>query len=125
MGTNLNPEVLLNLRSEILDSVLKSIRAWDETMESGIYIIESTAVNLDSVESINKKISQLDNGLKYDEEYKNKLEEIIREQGNLIEFIRIGQKGLLEGIKQVKKSNQVLNNYIKTNRQPIFIDKDL
>lgn len=125
MGTDLNIIELLKSRNEILDQILNSMRNWDNTIESGIDIIESNQDGLSKLGSLNTKIYSLTETYTNDEEYNFKLNSIMMELDKLTNSLKDKRIILLEEKQQFNKKDQVVKSYISLKREPVFIDKDI
>lgn len=109
-----------NMIGHIIDKILDNFQGLDDTLESGIDIIEANELEIDRL----KDIARESNISLSEEVYKERLEEILKKQNDLIEDIKIKQNNILKGLNQFGKKNQAINSYIKVDRQPIFIDKN-
>ena len=125
MGANIDTQALLKKRKEILDIILKDLKSWDGTIESGVEIVECCQVNLDKIKLANQAIIKLHQRDLYDEEYEIKLNLILDEQKRFTKDLKDKQNQLLNNIQQLNKKKDVVDNYISTPINPMFIDKDL
>lgn len=80
MGANIDTQALLKKRKQILDIILKDLKSWDGTIESGVEIVEFCQANLDKIKLINQTIIKLHQRDLYDEEYEIKLNLLLKEQ---------------------------------------------
>lgn len=125
MGTNIDTQALLKKRKQILDIILKDLKSWDGTIESGVEIVEFCQANLDKIKLINQTIIKLHQRDLYDEEYEIKLNLLLKEQKKFTKALKDKQNQLLNSIQQLNKKKDVADNYISTPINPMFIDKDL
>ena len=125
MGANIDTQALLKKRKKILDIILKDLKSWDGTIESGVEIVEFCQTNIDKIETINQTIIKLHQRDLYDEEYEIKLNLILDEQKRFTKDLKDKQNQLLNNIQQLNKKKDVVDNYISTPINPMFIDKDL
>lgn len=125
MGANIDTQALLKKRKKILDIILKDLKSWDGTIESGVEIVEFCQTNIDKIETINQTIIKLHQRDLYDEEYEIKLNLILDEQKRFTKALKDKQNQLLNSIQQLNKKKDVADNYISTPINPMFIDKDL
>lgn len=125
MGANIDTQALLKKRKQILDIILKDLKSWDGTIESGVEIVEFCQANLDKIKLINQTIIKLHQGDLYDEEYEIKLNLLLKEQKKFTKALKDKQNQLLNSIQQLNKKKDVADNYISTPINPMFIDKDL
>jgi len=51
MGANIDTQALLKKRKKILDIILKDLKSWDGTIESGVEIVEFCQTNIDKIET--------------------------------------------------------------------------
>lgn len=125
MDTDLNIIDLLKSRNKILDEILYNMRNWDNTIESGIGIIESNQVGLDKLGNLNTKIYSITESYTNDEEYNYKLNSIRMELEKLTTSLKDKRITLLEEKQQFNKKDQVIKSYISLKKEPVFIDKDV
>lgn len=125
MGSDLIIENLYQSRNEIMDEMLKDLKSWDHSLESGIGLIESNQVNLDRIQEINKDLNSINDGINNDENYLEKLNLIMTEIGNLTGGLKNKREALVEGKNQLNKKNKVIDSYISNHNDPVFIDKDV
>lgn len=125
MGANIDTQALLKKRKKILDIILKDLKSWDGTIESGVEIVEFCQANLDKIKLINQTIIKLHQRDLYDEEYEIKLNLLLEEQKKFTKALKDKQNQLLNSIQQLNKKKDVADNYISTPINPMFIDKDL
>ena len=125
MGANIDTQALLKKRKKILDIILKDLKSWDGTIESGVEIVEFCQANLDKIKLINQTIIKLHQRDLYDEEYEIKLNLLLKEQKKFTKALKDKQNQLLNSIQQLNKKKDVVDNYISTPINPMFIDKDL
>ncbi len=125
MGANIDTQALLKKRKQILDIILKDLKSWDGTIESGVEIVEFCQANLDKIKLINQTIIKLHQRDLYDEEYEIKLNLLLKEQKKFTKALKDKQNQLLNSIQQLNKKKDVADNYISTPINPMFIDKDL
>ena len=125
MGANIDTQALLKKRKKILDIILKDLKSWDGTIESGVEIVEFCQTNIDKTKTINQTIIKFHQGDLYDEEYEIKLNLILDEQKKFTKALKDKQNQLLNSIQQLNKKKDVADNYISTPINPMFIDKDL
>lgn len=120
MGTDINTEILLKRRLEILDIILEDIRSWDGTIESGLEIVDLCEENLNELKCIQSHHIEI-----HDEEYEEKLLILLGEQKRFTKGLKDRQDELLYSIQQLNKKKDVVDNYISVNKKSIFIDKDI
>jgi hypothetical protein len=125
MDTDLNIITLLKSRNGILDDILNNMRTWDNTIESGINIIESNQLGLYEIGNLNAEINSLTDTFTNDEDYNYKLNLIMQELENLTVSLKGKRNTMLDEKKQFNKKDQVIKSYISINREPVFIDKDV
>ncbi len=125
MGANIDTQALLKKRKKILDIILKDLKSWDGTIESGVEIVEFCQANLYKIKLINQTIIKLHQRDLYDEEYEIKLNLLLKEQKKFTKALKDKQNQLLNSIQQLSKKKDVADNYISTPINPMFIDKDL
>ena len=125
MDTNLNIITLLKSRNEILDDILNNMRTWDNSIESGISIIESNQLGLYEIGNLNTKIYSITDTFTNDEDYNYKLNLIMQELEDLTVSLKGKRNTMLDEKKQFNKKDQVIKSYISINREPVFIDKDV
>lgn len=125
MGTDINPRVLIMERNNILDTILKDLKNWDGTSESGVEIVKTNEANLNRIKTINLKLIRFaSTDIDY-EEYTHKLNLILEEQKRFTQALKAKQNELFHNLQQLGKRKNVADNYISNKQEPIFIDKDL
>ncbi|MPW24787.1 hypothetical protein GC105_03150 [Alkalibaculum sp. M08DMB] len=124
MGATLELQELLKSRTGVLNNILHNIRAWDGTPESGVSIIEQNQLEIERIEKINNTIQSFSDKNNDDVSYVKQLELIISEQKQFTVSMKTEQNIILSNIRQLNKKNEVVNNYITTNRESVFVDKD-
>lgn len=125
MGTDIDVQKIFRAKNQILDKVLDNLKSWDGEVDTGINLIESNQGFFDEIEVLNEKLSREDMTSIYDGKYEYKLNLIIKMQGKLIESLKDKQEDLKVNMEQLKKKDKVVNSYIKTDKEPIFINKNL
>lgn len=123
MGTNLTTKELTQVMDKIVDKVLDNLKSWDGTIESGISIIEANEIDLDELRTISLQLT--DPSITYEEKYLKKFNEILLEHNKLTSSLKMEQDQLRVLMQQINKKDQIINNYISINKQPMFIDKDI
>ena len=125
MGTDLNVQELLKAKNQVLDNILSNLKNWDGEIITGIDLIESNQEYLDELRDLNEKLNKSEATSTYDEEYEYKLNLIIEEQRKLTQSLKEKQDGLKDNMEQIKKKDKVINSYMSTDKEPIFINKEL
>ena len=125
MGTDLIIQDLVYQRNEIIEKILNDLREWDNTIESGIQLIESNQVLLNNLEDVNSKLYQITDAPYQVEEYNLKLYSIIKELEKLTLEMKKKRNTLIEEKQQLSKKDQIFKNYVSIKKEPIFIDKDI
>lgn len=125
MGTDINILELFKAKNQVLDNILNNLRSWDGEIITGIDLIESNQEYLDELGDLNEKLSKSEATSTYDEEYEYKLNLIMEEQRKLTQSLKGKQDDLKDNMEQLKKKDKVISNYMNTDKEPIFINKDL
>ncbi len=125
MGTDLNVQELFKAKNQVLDNILSNLKNWDGEIITGIDLIESNQEYLDELRDLNEKLNESEATSTYDEEYEYKLSLIIEEQRKLTQSLKEKQDGLKDNMEQIKKKDKVINSYMNTDKEPIFINKEL
>ena len=125
MGTDIDVQKIFRAKNQILDKILDNLRLWDGEVATGINLIESNQAFFDEIEALNVKLASENLTSIYDEKYEYKLNLIINGQKKLIETLKDRQEDLKDSMEQLKKKDKVVNSYIKTDKEPIFINKKL
>ena len=123
MGTDIDVQKIFSDKNQILDKILDNLRLWDGEVATGIDLIESNQAFFDEIEALNEKLASENLTSIYDEKYEYKLNLIINGQKKLIETLKDRQEDLKDSMEQLKKKDKVVNSYIKTDKEPIFINK--
>ena len=124
MGADISTKVLIDSRVEIVERLLGRLRSWDGIMESAVDLVERNQGDYDQLKCANEKLSKFNISTKDEQEYKEKLEELVKEQRKLSQALKRGQDNLLKGMKELGKKSKVMNSYISVNQGTIFVDKD-
>lgn len=123
MGSDLNIEKNLKTRDEILALLIKRINSWDRTPESGMEIIEKNKTDIEKLQSIEKSLESSD--LSYiDEKYIEKISFILQGESEILENLSKRREEVKKIINQLSHKDKIKNNYIKQNKNSIFIDRD-
>jgi predicted patatin/cPLA2 family phospholipase len=125
MGTDIDIQKIFRAKNQILDKILDNLKLWDGEVATGINLIESNQAFFDEIEALNVKLASENLTSIYDEKYEYKLNLIINGQKKLIETLKDRQEDLKDSMEQLKKKDKVVNSYIKTDKEPIFINKKL
>ena len=125
MGTDLDIQRLVYKRDEILDKILNDLKEWDNTIESGVELIESNQIQFNILEGINSELYKLADSPYQVEEYNLKLNAIKKELKKLIHGLQGKRSTLLEEKQQLSKKDQILKSYVSIKKDPVFIDKDV
>ncbi|WFA07905.1 hypothetical protein [Tissierella sp. Yu-01] len=123
MGANINFEELLEQRNKSVDNILNNLTTWDGELDSGLEIIKINQEEIDKIDTLNLQLSRFPDA--QNEEYIEKIKEIMDQQKKLQESIKEMRQSLLENMQQLSKKNKVIKNYISKNKNPLFIDKDV
>lgn len=125
MGSNINFKNHLIERNNILDNILKNLRDWDKTIESGVNIVKDNEANFNKIKDINIELKKFASLNINNEAYEDKLKLVLEEQKNFIQALKLKQKKLFYNMKQLDKRKDVEKSYISNKKDPVFIDKDL
>lgn len=125
MGANLSLQELIKLRDKLIEEILNNFSNWTNSIDSGISIIESNGIKIDSLKTTDNMLKELSDIPLYDEEYINKLGLILDKQKELIQTLEDNRRTLLEEANQFSKKNKVIDNYVSVNNDSIFIDRDI
>jgi hypothetical protein len=125
MGTDIDIQKIFRAKNQILDKILDNLKLWDGEVATGINLIESNQAFFDEIEALNVKLASENLTSIYDEKYEYKLNLIIKMQKKFIETLKDRQEDLKDSMEQLKKKDKVVNSYIKTDKEPIFINKKL
>jgi len=125
MGTDLDIQRLVYKRDEILKKILNDLKEWDNTIESGVELIESNQIQFNILEGINSELYKLADSPYQVEEYNLKLNAIKKELKKLIHGLQGKRSTLLEEKQQLSKKDQILKSYVSIKKDPVFIDKDV
>lgn len=125
MGANLSLQELIKLRDKLIEEILNNFSNWTNSIDSGISIIESNGIKIDSLRTTDNMLKELSDIPLYDEEYINKLGLILDKQKELIQTLEDNRRTLLEEANQFSKKNKVIDNYVSVNNDSIFIDRDI
>lgn len=120
-----NIEGLKLKRIHILKDILKEIKDWDKTYELGIEIIEWVDSSLEELKEINNLLEAKIGFVPFDESYEERILEVQREYGFLLEELEVEKANLLELIKEIRLKEKIKNSYILKKKDSVFIDKDL
>lgn len=123
MGTNLATGEIIQKMNEIVDKVLNNLKSWDSTLESGIKIVQDNEIYFDELKTLDLLLK--DQSITYDEEYLQKMNQIVSEHKKLIIGLKIEQDQLIILMQQLNKKDSVINSYISVKKDPVFIDKDI
>ena len=123
MGTDIDVQKIFSDKNQILDKILDNLRLWDGKVATGIDLIETNQAFFNEIEVLNEKLASENLTSIYDEKYEYKLNLIINGQKKLIETLKDRQEDLKDSMEQLKKKDKVVNSYIKTDKEPIFINK--
>lgn len=123
MGANLTTVEIVQKMNEVVDKVLSNLKSWDSTLESGIKIVEVNEMNFDELKTLNLLLK--DPAITYDEDYLQKLNEVLYEHQKLIVGLKVEQERLVLLMEQLNKKDHVINSYISVKKDPVFIDKDI
>jgi uncharacterized phage infection (PIP) family protein YhgE len=125
MGTDLDIQRLVYKRDEILKKILNDLKEWDNTIESGVELIESNQIQFNILEGINSELYKLADSPYQVEEYNLKLNAIKKELKKLVHGLQGKRSTLLEEKQQLSKKDQILKSYVSIKKDPVFIDKDV
>lgn len=125
MGADLSLQKLIKLRDKLIEEILNNFSNWTNSIDSGISIIESNGIKIDSLRTTDNMLKELSDIPLYDEEYINKLGLILDKQKELIQTLEDNRRTLLEEANQFSKKNKVIDNYVSVNNDSIFIDRDI
>ena len=89
----------------IIDEILKDLASFDGSVEKGIEIIQANEVRMERLKELFAEGVDLGS-------YEEKLREIVEKQKELVEALK-GERVAL------------VDNYMSTRLDPIFVDKDL
>jgi len=123
MDTNL--ENLLAKRDQFIKNIEEGINGWEGSVEEAVKIVEKNQTHFKNLESLDKELRAISHPSIYSKEYEDRLKDILQAQKELIGKIKAKKESLLHGMKQLKKKEKVINNYISQDKRSIFIDKDL
>ena len=123
MGANINFEELLEQRTIRVENILNNLKTWDGELDSGLEIIKINQEEIDKIDTLNLQLSRFPDA--QNEEYIEKIKEIIDEQKKFQILIKEKQNSLLETMQQLNKKDKVIKNYISKKKYPLFIDKDV
>ena len=123
MGANINFDKLLEQRNKSVDNILNNLTTWDGELDSGLEIIKINQDEIDKIDTLNLQLSRFPDA--QNEEYIEKIKEIMDHQKKLQVSIKEMRQSLLENMQQLSKKNKVIKNYISKNKNPLFIDKDV
>lgn len=116
---------LLEKRRDISAQMLEKIEAWDKSADHAADIVEENDKLIEKLKHIEKKLRGTDPEILYDSEYRSNIEEIIRENAELLDKIREDKKAILDKLEQTGKSQKALKNYLPSFDRSIFINKDI
>ena len=123
MGTGLIAEDLIQRMDECMNKVLNNLKSWDGTLEFGIKILEYNEIHFDELKTLNLHLK--DKSFTYNEEYLQKINEIMNEHKSITIGLKIEQERLVLLMEQLSKRDDVIKSYISVKKDPIFIDKDI
>lgn len=125
MGTNIISIKLLEEKNQILDSILEGLRTWDGEIESGIDLMDINQKKLESIKDINNKLYE-EQGEFFDQKgYYKRITEIVIEIRKMTEAMEIEKQKILKEKRVLDKKDNLIGSYITTNKNSIFIDKDI
>lgn len=125
MGTNMKVQELLDSRSSYLDEIIKNLKSWDGSIESGIDIIRANDLKVEELKSLDRKLSSLPETAYADDKYEERLKLILEDQRVFLGRLKEKQKNLLRKIKTLNQRNRIVKGYAHNQGDSIFIDKDL
>lgn len=99
--------------------------SWDKSVDMGLKIVESNTANFGYLDKLNKDIEKVSSKELYNAGYKKLVEDIALKQKKFIQDLNFESYKLLDGLKQIRKKDDFLNNYALKKRESIFIDKSL
>lgn len=124
MGKDISTKILIDSRVEIVERILSRLRFWDGGMESGVDLVETNQGDYDQLKCANEKLSKFRISTRDEQEYKDKLEELVKEQNKLSQALKKEQDDLLQGMKELGKKSKVMSSYISVKQESVFVDKD-
>lgn len=124
MGEDISTKILIDSRVEIVERILSRLRFWDGGMESGVDLVETNQGDYDQLKCANEKLSKFRISTRDEQEYKDKLEELVKEQNKLSQTLKKEQDDLLQGMKELGKKSKVMSSYISVKQESVFVDKD-
>lgn len=123
MDSNIDLVEQLKLRDETLDILVKRVKSWDETPQSGIEIIEENKADIEKLQSIERFLGN--NGYSdIDEEYINKITILLEGEKKIVNSLLMRKAELENIMKQLGNKDKIINNYLKKNESSLFIDRD-
>ena len=123
MVTNLNTKEIMQEMEKTVDKVLNNLKSWDGSLESGIKIVEYNEIHFDELKTFDLLLEG--ESITYDEEYLDKISEVLYEHKKLKLGLKIEQDRLVLLMQQLNKKEDVIKSYISIKKEPIFIDKDI
>lgn len=123
MGANLTTGEIVQKMNEVVDKVLNNLKSWDGDLESGIRIVEEDEIYFEELKTLDLLL--IDESITYDEEYLQKMNEVLYEHEKLILGLKLEQDKLVVLMEQLNKKDHVINSYISVKKNSIFIDKDI
>lgn len=125
MGTNIKLNKEIENRREISFDILNKLNSWNGDIDNIENILKDTENEINKLKIIEKNILKHEIDIGYDKKYDENIEQIVEKYEEIIRKIEIMQKDYLNIIKQIGKSDKVRVNYLKPERQSLFVDKDL
>lgn len=123
MGSDINSQELLKIQDNILDNMINRIKSWDKSPEIAMEIIEKNEVDIDKLQSIEKSLKE--KNISYGHRaYLDKVTFILEEERIILSTLSKRKDEVGDIINQLSKKDKIKNNYIKQNKNSIFIDQD-
>lgn len=124
MGTGINGKELSMKKNEILDMMIEDMKKWDGEIESGIELIGKNQERLNKIRRINDVVLSQSETIN-DKDYYEKINMAVQELRKMTAKLNEAKKELLKEKRILNKKNEMVDSYISTNKESVFIDKDI
>ena len=125
MVKSLNIDNLISLREKVMLKIENRLDSWDKSVDMGLRIVESNTLSFKYLDKLNEDIEKVSVIELYNEEYKELALDIAIKQKRFIQALNYESYKLLDGLKQLRKKHDFLNNYALKKKESIFIDKSM
>lgn len=110
-------------KNQLMDEMLDYLSSWDESVEEALQIVEKNRLFIESMQNLDKLLTN-EELKRYNQAHQEKWEELIKKQKELRTAI-FSRKDILEKqLVQMGRKDKIVSNYIRLQKESVFIEKD-